>query len=628
MRILIVTQHVRKSDQAIPLAAACLCAALPAELQEQTEIINLYPDMEPDLVCRQLLSHQPDVIGFSISLWNRLPMLALARRLRTLQPQLFLIGGGPETADNSQDLIRAGQLDGVIRGEGEVAFATLLSSLFQGRLMSGIEGFVSAAAVPALTPLATCPDLSVLPSPWLTNVLPLEPGCGILWEVARGCHFNCSFCYDAKGHHGVRPFPVERLQQELQLFVQAGVAQIWILDSTFNAPARRGHRLLQLLLDTAPEIHYHIEAKADLLDTRTIELLSQLSCSVQIGLQSAHPEVLKPLQRHIDPQQVRQVLREVNHAGIVFGLDLIYGLPGDNHQGFRRSLNFALEQQPNQVDIFPLAVLPGTDLHRRQTELSLCAAAVPPYLIDSSADYPADQIEQSRLLAAATDIFYNRGRAVGFFLLLCDTFNKPPAILLHHFFNWLTNERGLTRTQILDVENWTPDKILPLQRDFCREQCRQLKLYPLIPLIEDLLHYHYLCAELLLGEDCPPGAENITLSAFAGTHWRRHPSVFIQFFHYDPTDLENLGGNVLSETGPQLEQVPAHRLLLRAEGEFIIELLDESVARMLLTATESQSGEVLLRQLDSTDAEETALVAVSQGLLLPIRLRTTRIADA
>ena len=618
MRTLIVTQHVRPSAQAVPLAAACLCAALPAELRQQTDIINLYPDMEPEQVCRQLLSCQPDVIGFSVSLWNRASILALARRLRSLQPQLFLVAGGPETAGNCRQLIDEGQLDGVICGEGEIAFTTLLTSLRQGRLTAGIDGFISAAASTSWTPPATCPNLADLPSPWLSGVLPLEAGGGVLWEVARGCHFNCSFCYDAKGHQGVRPLPVERLRRELELFAQAGVAQIWILDSTFNAPAKRGHQLLQLLIDTAANIHYHIEAKAELLDDRSIELLSQLSCSVQIGLQSARPEVLKPLQRIITPHQLRQALNKLNQAGIVFGLDLIYGLPGDNHQGFRHSLNFALEQQPNQVDIFPLAVLPGTDLHRRQAELSLCAAPVPPYLVESSAGYPDDQIAQSRLLAAATDMFYNRGRAVGFFLLLCDAFNKKPATLMHHFGAWLSTKGRLTPAEILDTESWTPEKILPLQRDFCRDQCRQGKLYRLIPLIEDLLQYHYLCAELLLGEDCLPGTRENPLATFATTRWQRHPFVFIPFFHYDPNDMDTLGAQPLTAVQPQLEQLPGHRLLMKREGELIIEMLDEPFARMLLTATRAQSGETLLSQLDPESAEELAMMAVEQGILVPV----------
>ena len=620
MRTLIVTQHVRESAQAVPLAAACISAALPGELQQQTDIINLYPPLDIDLVCQHLLTKQPDVIAFSLTLWNRVSLLALARSLRQRQPRLFLLAGGPETAGDCAELISAGCLDGVIRGEGELAFAALLDSLNRGCPMADIDGFISAAAPMADPPDATCPDLAGLPSPWLTGVLPLEPGCGILWEVARGCHFNCSFCYDAKGHQGVRPFPVARLRQELELFAESGVNQIWLLDSTFNAPAKRGHQLLQLLLDTAPQIHYHIEAKADLLDSRTIDLLAQLSCSVQIGLQSAHADILKPLQRHINPRQMRQVLHQLNLAGIVFGLDLIYGLPGDNHQGFCRSLDFALEQQPNQVDIFPLAVLPGTDLHRRHGEFGLCAPNTPPYLVEATTSYPAEQIEQSRLLAAATDIFYNRGRAVGFFQPLCNLLKASPAVLLKQFGDWLMAEKNCTRAQLIAVEAWTPDRILPLQRDFCRDQCRHHKHYQLIPLIEDLLHFHYLCAEILLGDDCQPTLQHITPATFATANWQLNPAVLLKFFHYDPTELEALGGNSLTKAAMRLEQEPGQRLFLRVAGEMIVEALDDSVARMLQLATTAQNGKTLLSQLDPQDGEEMALLAVEQGILLPVSL--------
>jgi hypothetical protein len=618
MRILIVTQHVRASAQAVPLAAGCISAALSREQQQQTEIINLYPPLDIDLACQQLLAKQPDLIAFSLALWSCTPLLALARRLRAMQPRLLLFGGGPETAGNCSELISAGCLDGVIRGEGELAFAALVDSLERGHLTTKIDGLVSAATPLADPPAATCPDLAGLPSPWLTGILPLEPGCGVLWEVARGCHFNCSFCYDAKGHQGVRPLPLERLRQELKLFCASEVGQIWILDSTFNAPTQRGHQLLQLLLDVAPQIHYHIEAKADLLDNQTIGLLAQLSCSVQIGLQSAHPEVLKPLQRHINPRQMRQVLHQLNLAGIVFGLDLIYGLPGDNHPGFCRSLDFALEQQPNQVDIFPLAVLPGTDLYQRRSEFGLCARNAPPYLVETATSYPPDQIKQSQLLAAATDIFYNRGRAVGFFLPLCDLFDAPPAALLQQFADWLVTEQYYSMTQLVDVEAWTPDLILPLQRDFCRAQCRHHKHDRLIPFIEDLLHFHYLCAEILLAEDCQPAEQQITPAAFAAAHWQLNPAVFLHFFHYDPADLETLGGKSLKSSVKQLQQDPGQRLLLKVEGEMVIETLDDSAARMLQMATTGQSGKTLLAQLEPREGEKIAILAAEQGILVPI----------
>ncbi|MFO7577124.1 MAG: radical SAM protein [Pelovirga sp.] len=618
MRILIVTSHVRPSAQAVPLAAGCIRAALPAKLQQQTEIINTYPDQTTAALCHLLLAKQPAVIALSLSLWNRAAMLRLAQQLRRQCPELFLVAGGPETAGDGMALIREGALDGVIRGEGEIAFAALLEALDKGLPLPPIAGFLAADAATSHCPAAVCPDLAALPSPWLTGQLPLTENCGVLWEVARGCHFNCAFCYDAKGHQGVRPLPFERLERELRLFADAGVGQIWILDSTFNAPPERGQRLLRLLLDVAPQIHYHIEAKADFLDSETTRLLGQLSCSVQIGLQSARPEILKPLQRQLNLKKTEQVLRRLNQQGIVFGLDLIYGLPGDNHAGFCRSLDFALQQQPNQVDIFPLAILPGTDLHRRQLEFAVCGSSTPPYLVEQNRSYPPQQMDASRLLAAATDIFYNRGRAVGFFLQLCAPLKTTAADLLQQFADWLLQERRLPREQVLAVEEWTPQRILPLQIDFIRQQFARKRLGHLAALAEDLINYHFYCAEILLEEDCGDGFRLDNLKAFAGGTWQCNPAVRIAAFHHNLADLEALGALPLTLMSPQLEKDPGFGLFMRRQTEMVVETLTDAFARMLLAASRAQRGDRLLRRLDPRDAEEMIRFAVAEGLLIPV----------
>lgn len=617
MRTLIVTWHVRASAQAIPLAAGCIRAALPAEMQQQTEIVNLYPGPPLETLCQQLLAREPAVVAFSVAVWSRQPLLQLARLLRQHRPDLMLLAGGPETAGDCRRIIDEGQLDGVIRGEGEQAFATWLHRLTNNQPTSDIAGLFSAEQTPAAA-VALCPDLTQLPSPWLTGQLPLEDNGAVLWEVARGCHFNCAFCYDAKGVKGVRALSFERLRQELELFTAAGISQIWILDSTFNAPPERGHKLLKLLIEVAPQIHYHIEAKADFLDQQTMELLSQLSCSVQIGLQSARPEILKPLHRHLNLKQTRRVLTQLNQAGVVFGLDLIYGLPGDNHAGFVTSLDFALQQQPNQVDIFPLALLPGTELHHRQQEFGLCGQTTPPYLVVKNSGYPQKQLQQSALLAAATDIFYNRGRAVGFFLQCCAALTWSPATMLTQFLDWLGSHSNLSSKQILAVENWTPDKILPLQRDFISEQLHTQGRAELVPVAQDLILYHYLCAETLLADHCQASPELHDQHSFAKARWQLNPAVHIGHFHFDLEQLEAVGAQPLSAIRKQLAEDPGQVLFMNQYGSLVIESLAEPFAQLLLAATTPTTGAQLLHQLDPDDAEELTGFALGQGLLLPV----------
>ena len=620
MHILIATLHVRASEQAVPLAAGCLKSCLPPELQKQTTLVDLFLETDTDSICRQLLALKPTLIAFPLYVWNRNQILLIAKKLRQQKPDLLLLAGGPEASADSRNVINDGFLNGVIRGEGEVSFAELIMKLNAGEPTHGVAGFLSASSNHSSIPVAAvCPDLSTLASPWLTGQLPLAKNCGVLWEVARGCQFNCAFCYDAKGHQGVRPLPLDRLKKELHLFTRQQVSQVWVLDSTFNAPPGRGKQLLQMLIKEAPQIHYHIEAKADFLDAEIIDLLSQLNCSVQIGLQSATPQVLKPLHRSFSKQQMEQRLRQMSIAGITFGLDLIYGLPGDNHAGFEKSLDFALRQQPNQVDIFPLAVLPGTELFGQRQEFGIESDPHPPYLLQANTTYSEQEMRKSGLLAAAADIFYNRGRAVGFFLPLCNALKFSPSRFLHRFSEWLGSHKHIDQQKILDVESWQPEEILPLQQQYVAYQLIKNKHPELKNIAQDLINYHFLCAETLLADDCLPDKNMPAPKKGKEFLWKLNPAVKIQPFHFSLEDLELFGGEPLAKANKKMAPEPEVAIFLRQQGEVIIESLDDDFAQILDRAKTEKSLQELAEDMDPQLAEELLDFALTQGILLPVK---------
>ena len=613
MRIIIATLHVRPSAQAVPLAAGCIKACLPQNLQAQTQLVDLFPTTTTASLCKQLLKLNPDLIAFPLYVWNRTQNLELMQLLRQQQPNIIIIAGGPEASADCTRLMATGVLDGILRGEGEVAFAELIIRLIAAKPTTGLAGYLAANSTTNKLPIAAvCPDLAVLPSPWLTGQLPLVENGGVLWEVARGCLFNCAFCYDAKGHQGVRPLPLERLRQELILFAKHNIGQIWILDSTFNAPPQRGKQLLRMLLELAPEIHYHIEAKADFLDVETIELLGQLSCSVQIGLQSATEAVLQPLHRNLNQQQMGQHLRQMGAAGITFGLDLIYGLPGDDYLGFCQSLDYALGLQPNQVDIFPLAVLPGTELFEKQQQFGITGDPYPPYLIQTNQTYSAADMQKSRLLAASTDIFYNRGRAVGFFDQLCTLLKLSPSSFLVQFNTWLLTIKEIDQTHLLAIETWQPSVILPLQQQFVAYLLKTYNLVKFGFIVCDLINFHYLCATTLLADDCTPATAKVDMP-----RWQLNPAIAVQEFQYNLEDLEMLGGDKLKNAYRQLQPEPGMVVFLRQQGEVIIEALDDDFATLLLRAKSACTKQQLGQGLPTSLASELLEFAITQGLLLP-----------
>ncbi|WP_020677464.1 B12-binding domain-containing radical SAM protein [Geopsychrobacter electrodiphilus] len=608
MKILIVSLHVRRSAQAVALAAGNLKAALPEKVQQQTQLLDLYLQQPLPQMLKEIRNARADLIAFSFYLWNRQQLLDLAAALKTAQKPPFLLAGGPEASADSTRLLATGLFDALLRGEGEESFALLVERLSQKSNLTGIAGLSLSARQPL--PAACSCDVTRLKSPWLSQTLRPAEG-GVLWEVARGCPFRCDFCYDAKGMAGVRPLPLARLAAELESFSLNSAEQVWVLDSTFNAPPRRGHTLLQLLLEKGPQLHYHLEAKAEFIDDQTIDLLSQLSCSVQLGLQSADDGVLAGLNRKIDPLKFWAGVEKLADSGLTFGLDLIYGLPGDSYAGFCASLNRALSYRPNQVDIFPLAVLPGTRLFEQQQELGLKADAQPPYLLRQSPDFSPAAMHDCSLLAAAADIFYNFGRAVGFMLPLCESLRVSPLRLLEDFRDWVKENKG-GEEALLSREKFKPQEILQLQQDFLQQRLYAAGQPNYVPLVADILEYHYRYAETLLGPETLPAAGKIT----AGQRLHLAAGVCLIELRCDILGALETEAIDLKRWGKLVEQTPTRGLMIRRGNQVFTEVLTEEFAELLGRAQTARTRQQLLAGLPTAAAEELLPFALQEGLLV------------
>ncbi len=621
MNLVFPTLHVRRSPQSVSLAAACLAAALPQSLRQKARILDLFLEQEPEPMVEAILAHDPDLVTFSLYVWNRDRVLELCGRLRALRPEVILVAGGPEVYADPEKMLREGGFDAVVRGEGEATFSQMVQSLARGEALGPIPGLTVATGDGVVSGGSRPPaaELDAFPSPWLTGTLVPEAGGGVLWETSRGCPFSCDFCFDARGSQGVRPLPMARLAEELELFAAAGVSQVWVLDSTFNYPPERGKQLLRLLARKAPFIHFHLEAKADFLDKETAHLLSKISCSIQIGLQSAHPEVLRHIHRSLDPDQFARRLQQLAHAGLTYGIDLIYGLPGDNHAGFRKSLDLALSLAPNHIDLFPLAVLPGTALYAGRESYGLKAMASPPYEIIESLSWSRADLEQSRLLAAAADLFYNTGRAVAFFGALLRGVGLTPAEFLDGFARWALAQQGITPQRLCHAESWQAADALPLQAGYMEHLLGERGRQNLLPATRDLLNYHFFYAETLLGcETLPPAPETLEGLDPWSVPLQLAPGVRLVSFSYEILDLLEMGDADLEQMAEMFRPVGSVAVFFRRGEEVMCESLEEDFLTLLRgceqrrSARQSFAGSVPRRA-----GEEIVCFALAEGLVVP-----------
>ena len=619
MKIVFPTLHVRESAQATPLAAACLAAMLHDRPDCKCELLDFFPIDSVERLTHSILKAKPDLVVIPLYTWNRAIMLAVSRTLKQQAPALFIIGGGPEATADPHGVIREGQLDAAVRGEGEETFVELIDLLHEKKGLAVIPGL----SLPRNEQIVDGPDRNpgdpaALVSPWLTGVIKPPPGGGLLWEVARGCRFECSYCFDSLGNKTVQKLPADRLSEELALFARSGVSQIWVLDSTFNYPLERGKQLLQLLASTVPAIHFHLEAKIDFIDEEMIQMLALLPCSIQIGLQSFHPQVLRAIHRSLDIDLCIERIRLMAEAGITYGFDLIYGLPTDNIDGFRASLDSALSLQPNQVDIFPLTVLPGTPLNEHKNEFNLQASAIPPYEIEQSDSWSVDMLEKACLLTAGTNLFYNLGRAVGFFEAILAVTGKEPVAFLEGFADWMLLHQGVYRAVLIDSECWRPEEILPMQEGYTQFLLMRNHHEEMLPAALDLLRYHFHYAETLLEDELLP-AEEIDTDHCWNRTWKLASQLRLIPFTYEIIDLLEMEEMDLKEFSELFRPVGSVALFYRRGTDVFCESLEEDFLTLLRNCDGSKTPEeIFAGAITQKAGEEIVGFAAAEGLIHPV----------
>ncbi len=481
MNLLLISIHIEKSARAVPLGTAMLAANLEKEIpgKLQTNILNLYLQQSAAECAEIIMEYNSDCIGFSMYIWNRILALEVINIIKEKNPKIIIFAGGSEVSATPKNILDSTPIDFVLPGEGEEITVQAITQLLNGSAPKKISQIITPSPIK---------NLSLLPSPYLNNILKLENYRGILWELSRGCPFKCDFCYESRGTAGIRRFPMERVKAELTLFQKAKVKEVFVLDPTFNYNKKTAKEILLLIRNIAPNIYFFFEVRAEFIDEEMAKLFASINATLQIGIQSASNEVLKNINRTINKDSFSYRILSLHNAGAVYGFDLIYGLPGDTLEGFCKSIDFAMGLIPNHIDIFPLTVLPGTKLHDTALSLGLQHEPNNPYRAICTPEFSQEDMTRAEEIAEACDLFYNQGKAVPWFDIILTAIKLKPSKFFEQFADWLTDN---------------PHKsIISHQIEFTAKQLRESGKKKLIPIASDIIAY-FGYTESIDGSDTP-----------------------------------------------------------------------------------------------------------------------------
>jgi len=367
----------------IPLGTACLQQAAAASPGSAVRLLPpVLANYLGDAALEALILEDPgDVLGFSVFSWNLERSLFLARRVKGRKRVRVVLGGPEVTPDNP--LVRDPVVDFRAYGEGEAVFQRLLR---KPDFWKAGEAALDAAAT---FTAASSPYRDGLLDPRLEDLL--------LLEGQRGCPYGCAYCYYGQTRRRPVARPIREVAAAARWALARGVGEIYLLDPSLDTRADLARMLSTLATLHDGRLRWSGEIRAEAVDDALADALAGAGFKAfEVGLQTTNPQAMQLMGRRTDAARFRAGVRRLEARGIAATIDLIVGLPGDDLAGFRRSLDFLVAHGlQNRVQVFPLSVLPGTAFRRRSAELGLRYHPLPPYAVEATEGFAAEDLAQA-----------------------------------------------------------------------------------------------------------------------------------------------------------------------------------------------------------------------------------------
>lgn len=340
-----------------------------------------------DYIAREIYKESPDIVAFSSYIWNMTETLEIAEILKTVNPNITIILGGPEVTYNGEEVLKEHDfIDYIIYGEGEETLKDLLSTMDSKGGFNSVSGIIyrDGEKVCANPPRELIQNLDTIPSPFDDDIESFKNKIAY-FESSRGCPFNCQFCLSSS-IKGVRFFSLERAKNDLKKLIDIGVDQIKFVDRTFNAEKGYAMEIMNFIREQNTKgINFHFEVTAHLVDDEMLEFLENVEEGLfqfEVGVQSTNEETLKAIDRTTDFEKLSRVVNRINSfKNIHLHLDLIAGLPYENYESFRKSFNDVYALNPHKLQLGFLKVLRGSGLWDKTDEYGFKFIDVAPYEI-------------------------------------------------------------------------------------------------------------------------------------------------------------------------------------------------------------------------------------------------------
>ena len=382
--------------------------------------------MGHDEIMAQVREYAPEFVGlYSTAFgWDKAKKTAAAIK-QTLDKVFVVVGGPYPVALQEECLEDCTDLDAVVTGEGEITVVEMLSRLGANLSLDGVEGvaFRSGQEIIKNPPRPLITDLDALPFP--ARALLGEAGKYIpppatykrrpvaVIMTARGCNRKCLYCFqiDKYRKSGIRYRSVENVMQEVELVLSQGYREIKFIDDTLAADYQRAMTIAREIKKRGLDFTWFASAVVNQVDKPLLQAFKEAGCwAILFGAESGVQKDLNAIHKGITPGQIRKAVKAAKEVGITVYTPFLFGIPGQTYEDGLKSIEFALELDPDIANFHAITPFPGTELYDNIEKYGTMSEDLSDYTYQGAAFVPhsmtREEIAELRQLALKK--FYSR----------------------------------------------------------------------------------------------------------------------------------------------------------------------------------------------------------------------------
>lgn len=330
-----------------------------------------------------------DIVAFSTYVWNRNYNFKLAQRVKELNPNVFILFGGPEPPITNPNIFSEIMpfCDVIVKGEGEYIFSNLIEKWLKGEDWNNDKGLlINQNGVSKDNGAGErINDLDSVPSPYLSGVfdsiLPLEKEWNAVIETNRGCPYKCTFCdWGSLTYSKVKKFNLTRVFHEIEWMSQNKIGYMDVADANFGIFIERDNMIVDKLIEVQTNNGYPYRTGwswAKNQQSEVVQIAKKLIKSghfnngLTISLQSMDENTLNTIKRsNMGINKINEIFAECRKDGVPLNVELILGLPGETLQTWENTMYGVFEVgQHDSVEVWQAQILENAEMNLSQRKL-------------------------------------------------------------------------------------------------------------------------------------------------------------------------------------------------------------------------------------------------------------------